>query len=155
MSEGKPPVDANGILRILPHRFPFVLVDRVVTIEPGARIVAYKNVSLSDPWVPGHFPGRPVMPGVLIVEALAQAGGLLAHATEPFDPDHKLLFFLGIDDCKFRRPVTPGDRLDLHVSVARRRSNIWKLDAQARVDGLLVAQAGLLAGIVDRDDRTP
>ncbi len=149
----RPLVDARGILQILPHRFPFLLVDRVVSIEPGVRIAAFKNVSLDEPWVPGHFPGRPVMPGVLIVEALAQAGGLLAHATEPFDPEKKLLFFLGINDCKFRKPVTPGDRLDLVVTVARRRSNIWKLDGEARVDGVLVAQAGLLAGIVDRDDR--
>jgi 3-hydroxyacyl-[acyl-carrier-protein] dehydratase len=151
----KPPlVDARGISRILPHRFPFVLVDRVVSLSPGERIVAYKNVSMNEPWVPGHFPGRPVMPGVLIVEALAQAGGLLAHATEPFDPDKKLLFFLGIDGCKFRRPVTPGDRLDLTVEVTRRRSNIWKLEGQAHVDGILCAEAGLLAGILDRDDTT-
>ena len=146
-----PLVDARGILRILPHRFPFLLVDRVVSIEPGVRIVAYKNVSLDEPWVPGHFPARPVMPGVLIVEALAQAGGLLAHATDPFDPAEKLLFFLGIDGCKFRRPVVPGDRLDLTVEVTRRRSNIWKLQGEAHVEGLLVAQAGLLAGVVEKD----
>ena len=106
-------LDIHQILAILPHRFPFVMVDRVTKIISGKSIRGHKCVSFNEPWFPGHFPQRPIMPGVLILEALAQIGGILAYASDPFDPTSNLMFFLGIDKAKFRRTVTPGDRLDL------------------------------------------
>jgi 3-hydroxyacyl-[acyl-carrier-protein] dehydratase len=145
-------IDIDRILRILPHRWPFVLVDRVVEVVPGERIRGHKCVSMNEPWFVGHFPGRPIMPGVLILEALAQIGGLLAYASEPFDASNSLMYFLGIDKAKFRRPVTPGDRLDLEVSVLHHRTNVWKLKGEAFVDGTLAAQGELLASVVDRAD---
>jgi 3-hydroxyacyl-[acyl-carrier-protein] dehydratase len=146
----KTSLDIERILQILPHRWPFVLVDRVTEIVPGERIAGHKCVSMNEPWFQGHFPARPIMPGVLILEALAQIGGLLAYATEPFDANSSLMYFLGIDKAKFRRPVTPGDRLDLEVSILHHRTNVWKLRGEASVEGTLCAHAELLASVVDR-----
>ena len=143
-------LEIHQILAVLPHRFPFVMVDRVTEIVAGKSIRGYKNVSFNEPWFPGHFPQRPIMPGVLILESLAQIGGILAYASDPFDPTSNLMFFLGIDKAKFRRTVTPGDRLDLSVQVIHHRSNVWKLSGQANVDGTLCAEGELLASIVDR-----
>jgi len=143
-------LDIHHILSVLPHRFPFVLVDRVNEIAPGKHVRAHKCVSYNEPWFPGHFPSRPIMPGVLIIESLAQAGGILAHASDPFDASEKLMFFLAIDKAKFRRTVEPGDRLDLFVEVLQRRSNVWRLRGEASVDGKLCAEAVLLASVVDR-----
>ena len=144
-------LDIDQILRILPHRFPFVLVDRVTDITPFERIAGHKCVSINEPWFQGHFPNRPIMPGVLILESLAQIGGILAYASEPFDAQRSLMYFLGIDKAKFRRPVIPGDRLDLEVTVLHHRTNVWKLKGEAFVDGTLCAQGELLASVVDRD----
>ncbi|MCA9647025.1 MAG: 3-hydroxyacyl-ACP dehydratase FabZ [Polyangiaceae bacterium] len=144
-------VDIQKILEILPHRYPFVLVDRVTEIKVNESIRGHKMVSHNEPWVQGHFPGRPIMPGVLIIEALAQIGGILAYASDPFDPTGSLMYFLGIDNAKFRQTVTPGDRLDLYVEVKHHRSNVWKLRGEATVDGTLCAQGELLASIIDRD----
>ena len=138
------------ILEILPHRYPFVMVDRVTDIVPGESIRGHKMVSANEPWSQGHFPGSPIMPGVLIIEALAQLGGILAYASEPFDSSTSLMYFLGIDKAKFRHTVTPGDRLDLYVEVIQHRSNVWKLRGEATVEGTLCAQGELLASIVDR-----
>lgn len=149
MSERPVQLDIAKILEVLPHRYPFVMVDRVTEIEPGAFIRGHKMVSYNEPWCVGHFPGRPIMPGVLIVESLAQIGGILAYASDPFDATQSLMYFLGIDKAKFRRPVTPGDRLDLHVEVVHHRGNVWKLRGQAMVEGALAAQSELLATIVD------
>jgi len=145
-------IDIEKILQILPHRWPFVLVDRVTQVVAGERILGHKCVTMGEPWFQGHFPGRPIMPGVLIVEALAQIGGILAYASEPFDAEESLLYFLGIDKAKFRRPVVPGDRLDLEVTVIHHRTNVWKLKGEAFVDGTLCAQSELLASVVDRED---
>lgn len=150
MSKRPTTLDIQKILEILPHRYPFVLVDRVTDLVPSKRIRGHKNVSYNEPWVSGHFPGRPIMPGVLIIEALAQIGGILAYASEPFDSSSSLMYFLGIDKAKFRHTVTPGDRLDLEVEVMQHRTNVWKLRGEATVDGTLCAQGELLASIVDR-----
>jgi 3-hydroxyacyl-[acyl-carrier-protein] dehydratase len=139
------------ILEILPHRYPFVMVDRVTEVLPGQRIRGYKMVSYNEPWTMGHFPGQPIMPGVLIIESLAQIGGILAYASDPFDSSTSLMYFLGIDKVKFRQTVTPGDRLDLEVEVLQHRSNVWKLRGQGTVGGTLCAQGELLASIVDRN----
>ena len=144
-------LDIDRILQILPHRWPFVLVDRVTEIVEHERIRGHKCVSMGEPWFQGHFPGRPVMPGVLILEALAQLGGILAYASDPFDASSSLMYFLGIDKAKFRRVVIPGDRLDLEVSVIHHRSNVWKLRGEASVEGTLCAQGELLASVVPRD----
>lgn len=149
-SELKSRLEIGKILEILPHRYPFVLVDRVTQIEPKVRITGHKMVSFNEPWCLGHFPGRPIMPGVLIIEALAQIGGILAYASEPFDASTSLMYFLGIDKAKFRNTVTPGDRLDLEVTVLHHRTNVWKFRGEASVDGTLCAQGELLASIVDR-----
>ncbi len=143
-------LDIHRILQILPHRFPFVMVDRVDEIVPHKSIRGHKCVSYNEPWFQGHFPQRPIMPGVLIVESLAQIGGILAYASEPFDPSTNLMFFLGIDKVKFRHTVVPGDRLDLHCKVVHHRTNVWKLTGEASVDGTVCAQGDLLATIVDR-----
>jgi 3-hydroxyacyl-[acyl-carrier-protein] dehydratase len=144
-------IEIPKILEILPHRYPFVLVDRVTDVEPGEHIQGFKMVSYGEPWVQGHFPGRPIMPGVLILEALAQIGGILAYVSEPFDASRSLMYFLGIDKAKFRHTVTPGDRLDLQVKVMHHRSNVWKLRGEATVGNTLCAQGELLASIVDQE----
>ena len=143
-------LDIDRILRILPHRWPFVMVDRVTELVPHEVIRGHKCVSMNEPWFLGHFPQNPIMPGVLVIEALAQIGGILAYASEPFDEATSLLYFLGIDKAKFRRPVVPGDRLDLEVTVIQHRTNVWKLKGEASVDGTLCAQGELLASVVDR-----
>ena len=151
MTEATPGIiDIHKILSILPHRFPFVMIDRVTSIEPFKAVRGHKCVTYNEPWFQGHFPNRPIMPGVLILEALAQIGGVLAYASDPFDTTTNLMFFLAIDKAKFRRTVEPGDRLDLHVEVMHRRTNVWKLRGEASVDGVLSAEAELLASIVDR-----
>jgi 3-hydroxyacyl-[acyl-carrier-protein] dehydratase len=146
-----PILDIERILQLLPHAWPFVLIDRVTSVVPHESIRGHKCVTMSEPWFQGHYPGRPIMPGVLIIESLAQIGGILAYASEPFDGSRSLMYFLGIDRAKFRRPVIPGDRLDLEVSVIHHRTNVWKLRGRASVDGALAAEAELLASVVDRD----
>jgi 3-hydroxyacyl-[acyl-carrier-protein] dehydratase len=143
-------LDIDRILQILPHRWPFVMVDRVTEVVPHQFIRGHKCVSMNEPWFLGHFPQNPIMPGVLVIEALAQIGGILAYASEPFDEATSLLYFLGIDKAKFRRPIVPGDRLDLEVKVIHHRTNVWKLNGEASVDGVLCAQGELLASVVDK-----
>ncbi len=143
-------LDIERILKILPHRFPFVLVDRVTNIVPGVSIAARKMVAYNEPWFQGHFRNQPIMPGVLIIEALAQAGGLLAYASDPFDASHSLMYFLSIDKAKFRNTVVPGDRLDLEVEILHHRTNVWKFKGEATVEGTVCAQAELLASVIDR-----
>ncbi len=145
-------MDIGKILAALPHRYPFLLVDRVVEVVKGERIHAYKNVSFNEPFFQGHFPGAPVMPGVLQLEALAQTGGLLAYETTPWDPKTKLVLFMSMDKVKFRRIVAPGDRLDLHVTISRVKGSIWKFNGEAKVDGQLASEAELMAMITDRKD---
>jgi 3-hydroxyacyl-[acyl-carrier-protein] dehydratase len=142
-------LDIRAIERILPHRYPFLLVDRVD--EVGAdRIVARKLVTRNEPHFNGHFPGHPVMPGVLIIEALAQAGALLAAHLVGFNPETHVIYFMAIDKAKFRKPVVPGDVLTLEVIPLRKGGAIWKLRGEAKVEGTLVAEAELMASIQPR-----
>lgn len=136
---------------MLPHRYPFLLVDRVVNLIPGESITAYKNVTINEPFFQGHFPGLPVMPGVLIVEALAQAGGIIVLSTDDIDVKDKVFLFTGINKVKFRRPVVPGDKLVLTVNEVRRKMNIWKMKCVATVDGEIAAQGEVSAAIVDKE----
>ena len=145
-------MDIGKILAALPHRYPFLLVDRVVEVVKGERIHAYKNVSFNEPFFQGHFPGAPVMPGVLQLEALAQTGGLLAYETTPWDPKTKLVLFMSMDKVKFRRIVAPGDRLDLFVTISRVKGSIWRFNGEAKVDGQTASEAELMAMIMDRKD---
>ncbi|MBI1746536.1 MAG: 3-hydroxyacyl-ACP dehydratase FabZ [Acidobacteria bacterium] len=141
--------DICEISKLLPHRYPFLLIDRILEFEPGKRIVGLKNVTMNEPFFVGHFPGTPVMPGVLIIEAMAQTGGVLALYSEP-RRDKLLVYFLGIDKARFRRPVTPGDQLLLELTVLRRKTNVCKMQCQAFVNGLLVAEAEILSSFVER-----
>ena len=142
------------IQKILPHRYPFLLLDRVTGLERGKFIEGYKNVSISEPVFQGHFPDHPIYPGVMIIEGMAQAGGVLAFQSysedEQKDMENKVVYFMSIDKAKFRLPVTPGDRLLYRLSVIRHRGSIWQLDGKAFVDDKLVAEAQLKAMIVDK-----
>jgi 3-hydroxyacyl-[acyl-carrier-protein] dehydratase len=143
-------LDIRAIEGILPHRYPFLLVDRVDEIGPD-KLVARKLVSRNEPHFNGHFPGHPVMPGVLIIEALAQAGALLAAQLVGFDPATQVIYFMAIDKARFRKPVVPGDLLMLEVVPLRKGGAIWKLRGEAKVDGAVVAEAELLASIQPRN----
>jgi 3-hydroxyacyl-[acyl-carrier-protein] dehydratase len=142
-------LDINGILKLLPHRFPFLLIDRVIELEPAKRIVALKNVTINEPFFAGHFPGAPVMPGVLVVEAMAQAGGVLL-LTEVEDRERKLILFTGIDGARFRRPVVPGDQLRVVVEVKAWRGNAGRMLGTAYVGEKLAAEAYVTCMLVDR-----
>ena len=139
------PMNIHQVLEYLPHRYPFLLVDRVLSCEPGKEICALKNVTVNEPFFNGHFPHYPVMPGVLIIEALAQAAAILSFLTMNEKPDpNSLYYFVGIDNARFKKPVSPGDALHLHVALNRHRRGVWRYDAHAKVEGELVAEAQLL-----------
>jgi 3-hydroxyacyl-[acyl-carrier-protein] dehydratase len=142
-------LDVRAIMGRIPHRYPFLLVDRVIEILPQRRIVAIKNVTINEPFFQGHFPGAPVMPGVLIIEALAQAGAVLLLSDIP-DRESKLVYFTGIDEARFRRPVVPGDQVRLTMDVLKLRSKTCKMRGVAEVDGELVAEAEIMSALVDR-----
>lgn len=138
-------MDVKEIREYLPHRFPFLLVDRVVELKPGESIVAYKNVTVNEPFFTGHFPDHPVMPGVLIIEAMAQAAGILGFKTMDKTPqDGSIYYFVGADNVRFKRPVVPGDRLQLEAKVVSERRGIWKFEVQSSVDGEPVSSATIL-----------
>ena len=145
-------MDIVGIMNSIPHRYPFLLLDRVQELDPGKRVVALKNVTVNEPFFQGHFPGAPVMPGVLIIEGMAQAGAvLLLHDME--DRAQKLVYFTGIDRARFRRIVVPGDQLKFKVEVLKLRAKTCKMKGVAEVDGQRVAEAELLCALVDRESR--
>ncbi|MCA9665407.1 MAG: 3-hydroxyacyl-ACP dehydratase FabZ [Myxococcales bacterium] len=141
----------HQIMDILPHRYPFLMIDRVSELDEE-HIVAHKNVSFNEPQFNGHFPGDPVMPGVLMVEAMAQAGGLLAHHCGAFNPGKQNLFFMTVDKVKFRKPVRPGDTLDIDVKPLRKGGKIWKLRGEATVRGETVVEGEFMATMVDREN---
>jgi 3-hydroxyacyl-[acyl-carrier-protein] dehydratase len=146
--------DVVEIQKILPHRYPFLLVDRITKLEKNVSIEGYKNVSISEPIFQGHFPDHPIYPGVMIIEGMAQAGGVLAFQSSNTDNqkemENKVVYFMSIDKAKFRSPVTPGDQLLYKLSVIKHRGAVWQLDAKAYVDDKLVAEAELKAMIVDK-----
>ncbi len=137
------------VMKYLPHRYPFLLVDKIVEFEENKRITGIKNVTINEPFFQGHFPGHPIMPGVLLLEAMAQTGGVLALKSAP-EPDKKVLYFMGIDNAKFRKPVLPGDQVRFELELTKARSNIRAFKAVAKVDGAVVAEADMMAMIVDK-----
>lgn len=138
-------IGIKEIMSILPHAYPFLLVDRIIEIEPEKRAVGIKNVTYNEPFFAGHFPGRPIMPGVLIVEAMAQTAGVLALGSVSEEEKKKPVYFLGMDNVRFRKPVVPGDQLRFDLEVTRHRQSVWGFKGKAFVDGKLVAEADLLA----------
>ncbi len=148
LREQKVVYSVTEIMKFLPHRYPFLLVDRIVELEPDKRIVGLKNVTINEQFFQGHFPGAPVMPGVLILEVMAQVGGVLLYRDMP-DRETKLIYFTGVENAKFRRPVVPGDQLRVEVQVVNRRSNFGKMQGRATVDGKLAADAVVLFAIVE------
>ncbi|HNQ92688.1 MAG TPA: 3-hydroxyacyl-ACP dehydratase FabZ [Alphaproteobacteria bacterium] len=151
--EGKKPfvMDVRGIMSKIPHRYPLLLVDRILEFDAGKSAVGLKNVTINEPYFQGHFPSAPVMPGVLIVESMAQTAGVLVVHTMGAEGEGKLVYFMTIDNAKFRRPVVPGDSLYIHVEVLKSRGPVWKFKGEAKVDGQLCAEAEFSAMIVEPD----
>ena len=144
-------MDIEQVMQYLPHRYPFLLIDKVVELELGKSITAIKNVTINEPFFPGHFPGAPVMPGVLILEALAQAAGILSFKTKNYTPEQiGIIYFAGIDNARFKKPVRPGDQLVLKAEIVREMRGIWKYSGRAEVDGALVAEADFMATLREK-----
>lgn len=137
--------DIQSIMDILPHRYPFILIDRVLSLVPGETVVALKNVTINEPFFQGHFPGAPIMPGVLILEAMGQAAGVLAYVSQSRKEVKELVYFTGLDDVRFRKPVVPGDQLILEVKMLKQRAKVFKMSGIAKVDDKRVAEAELMA----------
>jgi UDP-3-O-[3-hydroxymyristoyl] N-acetylglucosamine deacetylase/3-hydroxyacyl-[acyl-carrier-protein] dehydratase len=142
-------MDVEDIMKVLPHRYPFLLVDRILEIEPGKRVVGVKNVTINEPFFQGHFPGHPIMPGVLIIEAMAQVGGMLLLGAVP-DPQSKVVYFTSLNNVKWRRPVKPGDQLRFELDMLQVRGMMCKMQGVAKVDGETVAEAEMGAMVRDR-----
>lgn len=142
-------IDVMRVMELIPHRYPFLMVDRVASIIPDVSCIGIKNVSINEPFFQGHFPKRPVMPGVLIIESMAQTAGCLVVATLGPDAEGKLVYFMTVDDARFRKPVVPGDQMKVHVTKLRNRGPVWKFRGEAKVDGTLVAEATYSAMILD------
>jgi len=147
-------MDIKEIMKLLPHRFPFLLVDKVTSVKPGEELTAIKNITINEPFFQGHFPVKPVFPGVFIIEALAQATGLLAFSsTETLDSgdDSSLFYLVGVDKARFKTPVGPGDQLELHVKFVKSMRGVWKFTAEAKVEGAVVASADLMCAVTDAE----
>jgi 3-hydroxyacyl-[acyl-carrier-protein] dehydratase len=146
----KPYIDIMRIMQLIPHRYPFLLVDRAMDVDLGKSIVGMKNVTINENFFNGHFPSEPVMPGVLIIEAMAQTSAILVVETLGKESEGKLVYFMSVEDAKFRKPVGPGDQIFFHVSVVKNRGNVWKCACEAKVNGQKVAEAVITAMILDR-----
>jgi len=146
-------MDIKKIMKLLPHRFPFLLVDRVTEVIPGQELTAIKNITINEPFFQGHFPVKPIFPGVLIIEAMAQATGLLAFATENLSAtdDSSLFYLVGVDKARFKQPAGPGDQLVLNVKFVKSMRGVWKFTAQAKVDGAVIASADLMCAVTDAE----
>ena len=142
-------IDIKEIMAMLPHAYPFLLVDRILEVEPGKRVVGIKNVTYNEPFFPGHFPGRPIMPGVLIIEALAQVAGILAFNSGA--TPSKSVYFMSIEKAKFRKPVVPGDQIKLEVNILQHRGNVWKFSGNAFVEEKVAAEAEFTAMVTDKE----
>ena len=138
----------NEIMKLLPHRYPFLLVDKIVDLKPGESALGVKNVTINEPFFQGHFPGQPIMPGVLVIEAMAQVAGVMAFRS---GVEGKSVFFMSIDNAKFRRPIVPGDQVMMDIKVLKQRGNVWKFSGTATVDGKLVSEAEFTAMVTDRE----
>lgn len=143
-------LDINRIMEMIPHRYPFLMIDRVTDVVADESAVGVKNVTVNEPYFAGHFPTRPIMPGVMIIEAMAQTSAVLVLETLGARSDGSLVYFMSVDQARFRKPIVPGDTLRLHVTKLHRRGNVWKFRGEARVDGTLVAEATFAAMIVDK-----
>ncbi len=142
-------IDINGIMRMIPHRYPMLMIDKVIDVIPNVSAIGIKSVSINEPFFQGHFPRMPVMPGVLIVEAMAQTAAILVVSTLGAASEGKLVYFMSVENAKFRKPVMPGERLEIHVRKERHRGNVWKFAAEAKVEGRLKAGATYAAMILD------
>lgn len=151
MTERSFVLDAHNVIRILPHKPPAVLLDRVVEVNPGQRVLARKAITQSDPAFMGHFPGLPVYPAVLIIEAMVQACTVLTYATDRFDPATQIVMLVGLNKTKFRRAVLPGDVLEIEAELSQRRTNVWRFEVKGFVDDTVVAETGLVLSTHDRD----
>lgn len=142
-------IDIMRVMRMIPHRYPMLMIDRVIEVVPDQSAIGIKNVSVNEPHFQGHFPSKPVMPGVLLIESMAQTAAVLVVATLGAESEGKLVYFMTVDEARFRRPVTPGDQVHVHVTKQRRRANVWKFRGEAKVDGQLCAEAIYSAMILD------
>lgn len=145
-------IDVTGIMERIPHRYPFLLIDKVIDIEPGQRAIGVKNVTVNEQFFQGHFPGHPIMPGVLIVEAMAQTAAIVVIEALENATSDKLVYFMSIDNARFRKPVLPGHTLHLHVEKEQGRSRVWRFKGQAKADGVVMAEATFTAMIVDKEE---
>lgn len=143
-------LDVNQIMEILPHRYPFLMVDKIVEVDPGKRIVGIKNVTINEPFFPGHFPGHPIMPGVLIIEAMAQISAIMAYLASKEEDRNKVTYFMAIENARFRKPVKPGDQLRIEAETIFCKRGIWSMGCKAYVDGTLVTEAELKATLTDK-----
>lgn len=142
-------LDIERVQQLIPHRYPFLMIDRVVDLVPDVSATGIKNVTINEPYFQGHFPNRPVMPGVMIIESMAQTAAVLVVSTLGLESEGRLVYFMSVDNARFRKPVVPGDTLHVHVYKRRQRGNVWKFDAQAKVEGRVVADATFAAMILD------
>ena len=145
------PINIEKIIKLIPHRYPILLVDKVIEVEGSKRIVGVKNVTFNEPHFMGHFPDKPIMPGVLIIEAMAQTAAIMVMNSGEFVPENTLVYFMSIDNAKFRKPVVPGDVLELHIETVQARGPVWKLSGVGKVNGEKVAEANFSAMIVNKD----
>ncbi len=148
------PIEIQRIMEMIPHRYPFLLLDRVIDLDPGESAVGLKNVTMNENFFQGHFPGAPVMPGVLIIESMAQTAAVLVVQTVGKEIEGRLVYFMAIDGAKFRKPVTPGDSIHIHVNKIKNRGNVWKFACQAKVGETLCAEAEITAMIMDKSAAT-